>query len=69
MAPTTTGRTTQVTIRLGHDVLARLDAVAAKMTRPGLVVGRTDVLRMAIVAGLPQIERTAGAQRTRRKAR
>ena len=49
--------TTQVAIRLDADVLDRLDALAARLSRPGLALTRTDALRIAIATGLDAAEK------------
>jgi hypothetical protein len=45
-----------VAIRLAPEVIARLDVVAATLTRPGLEATRTDALRVALMTGLQAIE-------------
>lgn len=49
--------TVQTAVRLETDVIARLDAIAAKMSRPGLDVTRTDALRIALMTGMQAIEK------------
>ena len=49
--------THQVAVRLNADVIGRLDAIAAKLTRPGLAVTRTDAIRIALMTGLESMER------------
>ena len=44
-------------IRLDASQLDEAEALAKKMSRPGLTLTRTDVLRMAVVAGLKEIRR------------
>lgn len=46
-----------LSVRLKPETIERLDAVAAKMSRPGLEVTRTDVVRMALDVGLRQMEK------------
>ena len=48
---------TQIAVRLDGDLIARLDAVAAKLSRPGLDVTRADAIRVALEAGLRAIEK------------
>jgi hypothetical protein len=48
---------TQIAVRLDADLIARLDAVAAKLSRPGLDVTRADAIRVALEAGLRAIEK------------
>ncbi len=50
-------KTQQVGIRLDEDVLARLDAIAEKLSRPGLELTRTDAIRIALETGLKAIEK------------
>ena len=54
--PTVTGKTTQITLRLDHDLAKRLDALARKFSRPGLEINRTDVARLALTEGLVRLE-------------
>jgi predicted DNA-binding protein len=49
--------TVQTAVRLEAEVIARLDAIATKMSRPGLEVTRTDALRIALMTGLEVIEK------------
>jgi predicted transcriptional regulator len=49
--------TQQVAVRLDADVIGRLDAIAAKLTRPGLGVTRTDAIRIALMTGLEAMEK------------
>ena len=51
------GPTAQIGMRLDHELVARIDAVAAKLSRPGLALTRADALRIAIETGLEKIER------------
>jgi len=67
MAPRETPNTTQVAMRLENALVARLDAIAAKLSRPGLAPTRTDVVRMVLLAGLPLIEEREGIKPKARK--
>jgi tetrahydromethanopterin S-methyltransferase subunit G len=50
--------TTQITVRLDDDVLERIDAVSARLTKEfGSTVGRSDVLRAIVARGLVVLER------------
>ena len=51
------GPTQQIAVRLDADVIGRLDAIAGKMSRPGLEVTRTDAIRIALLTGLQAIEK------------
>jgi predicted transcriptional regulator len=51
------GPTVQTAIRLDQDVLDRLDAIAAKLSRPGLAVTRSDAIRICLLTGLQDIEK------------
>jgi predicted transcriptional regulator len=51
------GPTQQVAVRLDADVIGRLDAIASKLTRPGLEVTRTDAIRIALLTGLAAMEK------------
>jgi predicted transcriptional regulator len=44
-------------VRLDAEVIARLDAIASKLSRPGLEVTRTDALRIALMTGMQVIEK------------
>lgn len=46
----------QIAVRLEGDLVARLDAVAAKLSRPGLDITRADAIRVALEAGLTALE-------------
>jgi hypothetical protein len=52
-----TGPTVQTAIRLDPELIARLDAVAGKLTRPGLEVTRSDAMRICLLTGLQAIEK------------
>lgn len=47
------------TIRLDDATLERVDKVAARLTRPGLELTRTDALRVCLLTGLEALEREA----------
>lgn len=49
--------TVQVAIRLDAELIPRLDAVAAKLSRPGLSLTRTDAVRICLQTGLAAIEK------------
>ena len=51
------GPTVQTAIRLDQDVLDRLDAVAAKLSRPGLAITRSDAIRVCLLTGLQANEK------------
>ena len=51
------GPTLQVAVRLAHGLVGRIDAIAAKLSRPGLELSRADSLRIAIESGLERLER------------
>jgi predicted transcriptional regulator len=51
------GPTQQIAIRLDPDVISRLDAIATKLSRPGLSITRTDAIRVALLNGLHAIEK------------
>jgi hypothetical protein len=54
-----TGRTQLIATRLPHDLVARLDRIAARLSLPGLTVTRAEALRAAATAGLELLERQA----------
>ena len=51
------GPTVQTAVRLDPELIARLDAIAGKLSRPGLEVTRTDALRICLLTGLQAIEK------------
>lgn len=51
-----TGRSHLVAVRLPHEMLARIDALAAALSIPGLPVTRTDAIRATVAAGLDKLE-------------
>jgi hypothetical protein len=51
------GPTQQIAVRLDADVIDRLDAIAVKLSRPGLPLNRTDALRAALAEGMPILEK------------
>ncbi len=55
--PKDVGGSLQTAVRLETDVIARLDALVEKMSRPGLRLSRTDIIRMALAEGLPILEK------------
>lgn len=54
-----TGRTQLIATRLPHELVARLDRLAARLSLPGLTVTRAEALRAAATAGLEVLERQA----------
>lgn len=46
----------QIAVRFDPAVVARLEALARKLSRPGLPLSRSDALRVALMTGLEQIE-------------
>jgi hypothetical protein len=61
-----TGKTIQVVVRLDYDLVARLDAIGEKLSRPGLAPTRTDVVRTVLLAGLPVVEEREGIAKRRK---
>jgi len=51
------GPTVQTAVRLDLELITRLDAVARKLSRPGLEVTSTDALRICLLTGLQAIEK------------
>lgn len=51
------GPTVQTAIRLDQELIDRLDAVAGRLSRPGLTVTRSDSMRICLLTGLQAIER------------
>ena len=47
----------QTAVRLDSEVIVHLDAIATKLSRPGLEVTRTDALRIALMTGIQVIEK------------
>jgi predicted transcriptional regulator len=48
-------RPVQLTVRIDEETVEKLDALAEKLTRPGLPVSRIDALRVAVATGLEAI--------------
>lgn len=57
-----------MSVRLEEDVLARLDALAAALSKraAGAEVNRSDALRVAALRGVEDLERELGIKRTKR---
>jgi len=51
------GGSLQTAVRLENETVARVDALVEKMSRPGLRLSRTDIIRMALAEGLPILEK------------
>lgn len=47
----------QCAVRLENEVIARLDKLAAKLSRPGLQLTRADAIRICLAEALPRLER------------
>jgi hypothetical protein len=60
MSPRITGKTEMLAVRFDHVTVARLDEVAAKASKPGLSLTRSDAVRMVVEAGLPLVEEREG---------
>lgn len=54
--PVKSGRQMQFTLRLDPDLVARAEALAKSLRRPGLEPSITDVLRMAVTVGVSCVE-------------
>lgn len=54
--------TTQITARVPTEWLAYFDAVAAKLSRPGLSLSRTDAVRLAVARGLEELRAELGIE-------
>lgn len=44
--------TVQLSVRVPAGWLAKLDAIAAELSRPGMAVSRADALRITLASGL-----------------
>ena len=55
----------QTAIRLPKALLERVDKLAVQLTRPGLSVMRSDVLRMAAFKGIELLEAEGGTKKKR----
>lgn len=53
----------QTALRLGESVLELADKLAERMSRPGLLLTRADLLRMAVHQGLSQIDAESSKKR------
>ena len=58
--PAETSKTIQITLRIQKDWPTRADRLAPLLARPGMAVGRSDVLRMAIARGFEALEAEHG---------
>lgn len=47
---------TQTAIRLSDSLLARIDKLAERMSRPGIRITRADVIRLAVTQGTAALE-------------
>jgi hypothetical protein len=65
--PKRLGDTKSVTVRLELSLVARLNAVAATLSRPGLTPSLSDVVRMVLLSGLPGVEAAEGLGVRKRK--
>lgn len=50
----------QITLRLDKAQMKRIEAIAEKMSRPGVPYGRTDALRYVIALGVDAAEAAQG---------
>jgi len=66
MTPVKNAKSEQVAVRLPHDLIERIDALAAPLSQPGLELGRATVVRMAVAEGVEVLEKRA-AETKRRK--
>lgn len=53
----------QTAVRVPESWLVRLDRLAEKMSRPGMPVTRTEVLRLAMYRGIEGLERESAGKR------
>jgi hypothetical protein len=56
VSPSPDATSVQIAIRFEPSVVARLEALARKLSRPGLPLSRADALRVALMTGLERIE-------------
>lgn len=63
MASAKTSRTEQLAVRLDHETVGRIDALAKRVSQPGLEIGRADIIRMAIADALPRLEANAARRK------
>jgi len=61
------GNDTQVAIRLPNEWIERADALMAPLSRPGIQVSRSDVLRAALARGLDALEAETQATKPKTK--
>ena len=52
---TTSTGDTQITVRLSGKLVAALESLAAHLSRPGLALTRTDVVRLALEEGVSRL--------------
>jgi hypothetical protein len=56
MARPPSGNEKQIALRLPNDWIARADTLIPALSRPGILVSRSDVLRAALARGLDVLE-------------
>jgi len=61
--------TFQITFKIPQQWIGHADALAASMSRPGLTVTRTDVLRTALATGLAALEGERAGKPTKKGGR
>lgn len=54
--------TVQLSVRVPANWLARLDAIAAEMSRPGIELSRADALRAAVAEGILVLAKPIGVR-------
>jgi hypothetical protein len=50
-------KTVQITLRVPESWLSRADALAKKLSRPGMPANRADVFRATVATGFPVLEK------------
>lgn len=62
VAMTRRADTTQVSVRIKPEWVSVADAIAAKLSRPGLDLARADAYRLAMARGFEELRRELGLE-------
>ena len=53
--PTGTPKTTQIALRLDRSLVAAMETLAKRLSRPGLILTRSDIARLALTEGVTRL--------------
>ena len=54
--PVKTGKTTQMVVRIDHDLDQRIEALVAQLSPAGMTMPRSEVIRAALLRGVEALE-------------